>query len=164
MMVRMLTWTEFASARPDLAAQGRRQIYQWDVGLAFLATVRPDGGPRVHPVCPSISDDGLLILVVDGPKQRDLLRDRRYSLHSETCPPPRHDDGFTVSGEAREITDPAVKARFGERLLVERKQDELWPSFAEDRLFELLVERCLLMLTAAEGQFPQGPTIWRAEG
>jgi hypothetical protein len=25
------------------------------VGLAFVATVRPDGGPRVHPMCPVIT-------------------------------------------------------------------------------------------------------------
>jgi len=158
----MLSWPEFATRQPDLAAAGRKHLYQWDVGLAFLATVRPDGGPRVHPVCPAISDDGLLILVTDGPKQRDLLRDGRYSLHSETCPPPRHDDGFSVTGSAREITDPAVKQRFGDQLLVERKQDELWPSFADDRLFELSIERCLLMQTLPDEPFPQGPTIWRA--
>jgi hypothetical protein len=36
-----------------------------------------------------------------------------------------------------------------------------WPSLDEDALFELGVERCLLMLTEA-GDFPRGPTIWRA--
>jgi hypothetical protein len=158
----MLTWTEFVSQQPLLAAAGRRHLYQWDVGLAFLATVRPDGGPRVHPVCPAISDDGLLILVVDGPKQHDLLRDHRYALHSETCPPPRHDDGYYLTGEAREITDREVKRRFGDQLLVERRQDELWPSFDDDRLFELLIDRCLLMLTEADDEFPAGPTVWKS--
>src|SRR5688500_8487874 len=157
----MCTWTAFAAARPDLAEAGRRQLYQWDIGLAFLATVRPDGGPRVHPVCPMINDDGLLILVIDGPKQRDLRRDGRYSLHSETCPPPRHDDGFSVSGRAREVRDPAVRERFRQQLLVERKQEVPWPTFDEDVLFELLVDRCLLMLTEPDGRFPEGPTIWK---
>jgi len=53
-----------------------------------------DGGPRVHPVCPVISAAGLHVLVISGPKQQDLRRDGRYALHSETCPPPRQDDGF----------------------------------------------------------------------
>src|SRR3954447_8884277 len=101
----MVTWPEFAEAAPDLAEAGRKQLYQWNIGLAFLATVRPDGGPRVHPVCPVITEDGLHVMVVAGPKQRDLVRDGRYSLHSETCPPPRHDDGFAVSGVARVVTD-----------------------------------------------------------
>ena len=158
----MLTWTEFKKAEPELAAAGRKHIYQWDIGLAFLATVRPDGGPRVHPVCPAIGDDGLLVLVQDGPKQRDLLRDGRYALHSETCPPPRHDDGFFLTGRAREVTDAAVKRRFGQQLLAERKQDALWPTFDQDRLFELLIDGCLLMLTEADERFPKGPTVWRA--
>ena len=39
----MLTWAEFAHARPELAEAGRRLLYQFGVGLAFLATVRADG-------------------------------------------------------------------------------------------------------------------------
>ncbi len=158
----MASWTAFAAAAPALAEIGRSHLYQWDLGLGFLATVRPDGGPRVHPVCPAVGNDGLLVLIVDGPKQRDLLRDGRYSLHSETFAPPRHDDGFSVSGVAREVTDPAVKARFGAQLLVERKQEALWPTFDDDRLFELDIESCLLMLTEASDHFPKGPTVWRA--
>jgi len=157
-----MTWTDFVIEHPDLAEAGRKQLYQWDIGLAFLATVRPDGGPRVHPVCPVINDDGLHILVVTGPKQRDLVRDGRYSLHSETCPPPRHDDGFYLTGRAREVADPDVKRRFGETLVSERKEAIPWPSFEQDRLFELVIERCLLMLTEPDERFPQGPTVWRA--
>ena len=157
-----MTWTEFAATQPDLAEAGRKQLYQWDIGLAFLATVRPDGGPRVHPVCPVINDDGIHILVVAGPKQRDLRRDGRYSLHSETCAPPRHDDGFLISGRAREVTDPAIRTRFGETMRAERKDTVPWPTFDQDVLFELLIERCLLMLTEADDRFPAGPTVWRA--
>jgi hypothetical protein len=51
----MITWTEFERQQPALAEAGRRQIYQISIGLAFLAAVRPDGAPRVHPVCPVIS-------------------------------------------------------------------------------------------------------------
>lgn len=32
-------------------------MYQWKLGLGFLATVRSDGGPRVHPICPVITAD-----------------------------------------------------------------------------------------------------------
>src|SRR6266704_3965772 len=46
--------------RPDFADAGRALLYQFGVGLAFLATVRRDGGPRVHPVCPLICHGGLL--------------------------------------------------------------------------------------------------------
>ena len=54
----VITWTEFAQRQPALAAAGRGQIYQHGLGLGFLATVRRDGGPRVHPVCPVISSAG----------------------------------------------------------------------------------------------------------
>ena len=73
----MVNWTAFEDLAPALAGAGRKQLYQWEIGLAFLATVRPDGGPRVHPVCPVIGPDGLHILVVPGPKQADLRRDPR---------------------------------------------------------------------------------------
>jgi hypothetical protein len=48
----VLSWAEFAHARPDLGDADRRLLYQFGVGLAFLATVRADGGPRLHPMCP----------------------------------------------------------------------------------------------------------------
>jgi hypothetical protein len=158
----MLTWNEFAADAPELAAMGRDMIYQWGIGLAFLATVRADGGPRVHPVCPVIGDDGALVLVVEGPKQRDLVRDGQYSLHSETFAPPRHDDGFAISGRARQVLDPEVRRRFGDQVRAERNQEVQWPTFDEDLLFELLVDRSLLMRTEADATFPKGPTVWRA--
>ena len=73
----MITWTDFNQQQPALADAGRRQFYQFGIGLAFLATVRTDGAPRVHPVCPVISDAGLHLLIVAGPKQQDLRRDGR---------------------------------------------------------------------------------------
>lgn len=156
----MLTWTEFSRREPALAAAGRAQLYQVGIGLGFLATVRPDGGPRVHPVCPVISAAGLHVLIVPGPKQADLRRDGRYALHNETCPPPREEDGFAVTGQAAEVHDPAVRAVVRDQVLTER-DGKTWPSFDDDVLFELRVERCLLMLTQASESFPHGPTIWR---
>ena len=157
----MITWTEFARQQPALADAGRRQLYQWGIGLAFLATIRPDGGPRVHPVCPVISAAGLHLLIKAGPKQRDLRRDGRYALHSETCPPPRHDDGFAITGQAGEVTDAVAIRVVREQVLTER-DGKVWPGFEEEAVFELVLERCLLTLTQAEDAFPAGPTIWKA--
>jgi len=156
----MITWTEFEKRRPELAKAGREQFYHFGVGLGFLATVRRDGGPRVHPVCPVISPAGLHILVISGPKLGDLRRDGRYALHSETCPPPREDDGFAVFGRGRETRDEATRAVVREQVLAER-DGVLWPDFDDQALFELLVDRCLLTLTQAGDGFPKGPTIWR---
>jgi hypothetical protein len=48
------------------------------------------------------------------------------------------------------------------QVLAER-EGKVWPGFDEEIIFELGIERCLLMLTKAEGVFPAGPTIWQAE-
>jgi hypothetical protein len=157
----MITWTELERQQPALADAGRRQLYQIAIGLAFLATVRSDGAPRVHPVCPVISEAGLHLLIVAGPKREDLRRDGRYALHSETCPPPRQDDGFAVAGRAIQVTDAAAERVVRAQVLTER-DGQVWPGFDSDVVFELGIERVLLMLTQADGLFPAGPTIWKA--
>ena len=65
-------WEQFAAARPDLAGAGRDLLYQFGVGLAFLSTVRPDGGPRLHPICPVLVDGRLLAHIIPSPKRDDL--------------------------------------------------------------------------------------------
>ena len=157
----MITWTDFQRQQPALADAGREQFYHFGIGLAFLATVRSDGAPRVHPVCPVISDTGLHLLIVAGPKRQDLCRDGRYALHSEACPPPRQNDGFAVAGRAIQVTDAALQQVVRGRVLTER-DGKVWPSFEEDAIFELAMDRALLTLTQADGQFPAGPTIWQA--
>jgi hypothetical protein len=116
----MITWSEFERQQSALADAGRRQFYQHAIGLAFLATIRPGGGPRVHPVCPVISSAGLHLLISAGPKQQDLRRDGRYALHSETCPPPRHDGGFAITGRVREVTDAHTVGVVRGQVLTER--------------------------------------------
>ena len=156
-----MTWGEFRTARPDLEAKGRKFFYEYGVGIGFLATVRRDGGPRVHPICPLLTDDEIFGFIVPGPKLHDLRRDGRFALHSETFPPPRHDDGFYITGTAAEVgrgpTWDAIAAQF----LAERGQHERWPGFEDMVLFELLLDGCLLSLTAAANDFPAGHTAWR---
>jgi hypothetical protein len=103
------TWSEFAAAEPALASHGRRLLYQFGTGLAFLATTRADGGPRTHPVCPALVRDGLYVFVIgDSPKRRDLSRDGRYALH--TIPAPADDESFYCTGRAEEVLDAALRA------------------------------------------------------
>lgn len=158
----MITWTEFQRQQPALADAGRGQFYQHGLGLGFLATVRRDGGPRVHPVCPVISTAGLHVLILPGPKRADLRRDGRYSLHSEMVAPPRQDDGFAVSGTAAEIADTTTAATVRDQVI--KDFGELWPGYDTLTLFELSVASCLLTLTEPDAGFPKGPTIWKAPG
>lgn len=88
----MVNWRGLESARPNLATAGQDLLYQFGVGLAFLATVRADGGPRVHPMCPILHGDGLYALLVPSPKRSDLVRDGRFSMHS--FPSDENEDAF----------------------------------------------------------------------
>jgi hypothetical protein len=106
----MVTWKEFAAAEPDLAAIGRSLLFQFKVGLAFLATVRRDGAPRLHPVCPVLSDDRLFVLITPlSPKRRDLLGDGRYALQSFPQPKAGSDE-FFIAGTAVLVDDSTARA------------------------------------------------------
>jgi hypothetical protein len=157
----MLTWQRFAEARPDLADAGRALFYQWNVGLAFLATVRKDGGPRCHPMCPVITDDGLYALIEpDGPKRYDLERDGRYAMHC--FPPANNEDAFYVTGTARRVDDQERRDPVVATFWKERGQDEPPPQAAKQILFEFLIETSLLTRTTGHGDWSPQHTIWKA--
>jgi hypothetical protein len=58
------------------------------------------------------------------------------------------------------VSDAAVDRLVRGQVLTER-DGKVWPGFDEEVIFELGIERALLMLTQADGRFPAGPTIWR---
>jgi hypothetical protein len=122
----MLSWTEFEKARPDLADGGRAILYQFGVGLAFLSTVRKDGGPRVHPMCPLITDGRLLALLIPSPKANDLVRDARYAMHS--FPRPNDEDAFYLTGVARRCRDEATVGSAETLFMSERNLKDRPPS------------------------------------
>lgn len=140
----MATWSDFAAAEPRLAEAIRALLLQYGPGLGYLATVRADGGPRVHPVSPVITDDGLYCFVVDSPKRRDLERDGRYALHS--YPPEHSDDEAYLAGSARPVTDPALIDRLAGDLRAAPQVD--W------RLFEFTVDAAMLSRHGPTGAIP----------
>lgn len=76
----------------------------------FLATVRADGSPRLHPVVPVLVDGQVFVAIADSsPKWRDLARDPRCVLHAL---PGERDDEFALRGRAVERPDAlrAVRA------------------------------------------------------
>ena len=158
----MLTWGQFGAERPDLAETGRALLYRVGLGLGFLATVRADGGPRVHPVCPILTDDGFYLFVVSSPKRADLQRDQRYALHA--FPNDGNEDAFYVTGTAEPRPDPAQRERVAEQYLVdERKIMEPPPGFADEQLFELLIDTCLATKTTGHGDWNPQHTVWKAD-
>jgi hypothetical protein len=100
----MVAWRAFEAEAAPLASFGRDRI---DGRVSFLATVRADGGPRVHPVTPWIADGRLFVrMYPTSPKAADLERDPRFALHSMMD----NDDGiggeFVVHGRAVRVDSP----------------------------------------------------------
>ena len=131
----MASWPDFVAAEPRFAAAVHALIHQYGPGLAYLATIRPDGGPRVHPVSPLITDDALYCFVIDSPKRRDLDRDGRYALHS--FPPESTDDEAYLSGRVRQVTDLERVAELARANRAAPRVD--W------RVYELTIEVALLV-------------------
>jgi hypothetical protein len=131
----MVGWKDFAAAAPELARQGEALLTQFGVGLAFLATVRGDGAPRLHPVCPVLSGDRLYVLITPtSPKCGDLIRDGRYALQTFPQPKPGSDE-FYVTGRARLVEDAAARAAV--------LRDARHRADASETTFELRIERVM---------------------
>jgi pyridoxamine 5'-phosphate oxidase-like protein len=97
----MRRWAEFATEAAHLEAFGRSRLER---RVAYLATIRADGSPRLHPVSPFIGG-GCLVIYMEptSPKVADLRRDPRYALH---CGVEDNEGGggeFYVTGCAEEI-------------------------------------------------------------
>lgn len=101
-------WAEFAAADPELAAQAAERLHG---GVAYLATVRADGSPRVHPVTPIVGSGRLFVFMEPtSPKGRDLRREPRYALHSAVADSSGTGGELHLRGMAQAIDDPALRA------------------------------------------------------
>ncbi len=155
----MISWIEFRDQQPDLARRGTELLYHFGIGLAFLGTVRPDGGPRLHPMCPLLNHTGLYAFIIPSPKQRDLLRDGRYALH--TFPFEDNEDAFYLSGTARHVSDARIREQLGQQFVDERVQFAV-PRPADDhQLFEFHLGRAMLTQTTGHGDPAPVHTVWR---
>lgn len=120
----MSTWEEFRTAEPQMAHDAERLwrgICALDRGVtfdrpvpetfpvAYLATTRPDGSPRVHPFCPVIAGGRLFAAIPPAsPKGDDLRRDGRCAIHAMPGP---DDAELAIRATAREVgADPTVRA------------------------------------------------------
>jgi hypothetical protein len=154
----MASWRTFACVEPEFAAAVRGLVHQYGPGYGYLATIRADGAPRVHPVSPAIVDGGLFCFLMDSPKRRDLLRDDRYALH--TFPAEDCDDEAYLTGRARPVEDRDRIRRLAIALRAEPRAD--W------QMFELSID--LVMLTrrsdpaAGDPAKPTSRQTWRDEG
>ncbi len=149
----MARWADLERDAPELAAGGAKLLYQFGIGLGYLATVRGDGGPRVHPFCPILADGGLWGFIGPSPKLADLRRDGRFALHS--FPAPERDDEFYAQGHAVEITDSDAIAQVRGAYTAPIQGDD-------EALFELRIDRVLLATYGPRPSWPPEYARWSA--
>jgi hypothetical protein len=147
----MHRWAELEESAPEVAAGGRKLLYQYGLGLGFLATVRADGAPRLHPFCPILAADGLWGFIGRSPELGDLRRDGRYAMHA--FPAADVDDEFMVAGRTVEVTDPETIATVRAAYTAPIQTDD-------EVLFELLLERALLATYGPRPSWPPVYTRW----
>jgi len=145
-----MSWGKFAASNPELAAYGETRLL---AGVAYLATVRRDGAPRVHPVTPIIGAGRLFIFMEPtSRKGDDLRRDGRYALHCAVEDNHGGDGEFYVYGTALPITDAQTRAIAAEASNHPPKERYV--------LFELGVDSAFSNLYTEDGNTF---TMWKAE-
>jgi hypothetical protein len=104
-----MSWKEFETCPPRMTSPGFERLNR---KVSYLATLKKDGSPNLHPITPFIGN-GMLFMFTEpsSPKINDLCSDGRYALH---CSLDRQKDEplkeFLVTGTAKFITDREVRA------------------------------------------------------
>jgi hypothetical protein len=149
----MISWSRFAAAAPALAPFGKKRL---EGRIAYLATIRVDGSPRVHPVSPFIADGRLFIYMEPtSPKGHDLRRDERYAMHCAVEDNSGGQGEFLIRGRARGIDDTKTRERaFEHARAIGYDPKERYV------MFELLITEA--MSTTYEGDRPVRAR-WKAE-
>jgi hypothetical protein len=114
------TWARFEDEAPDVAAVAERvwpgiaALHRGEAppvgepcfSIAYLATVRADGGPRLHPFCPILAGGRLFAAIPwSSPKGDDLRRDPRCVIHALPGP---EDDELSIRARARDVSSDDV--------------------------------------------------------
>jgi hypothetical protein len=103
-----VNWSKLESQAPEIADFGKARLHN---KVAFLATTRADGSPRVHPFTPIIGEGHFFVFMEpDSPKGNDLRRDGRFAVHCSILDTNGESGEFMVSGRGRIIEDPELRA------------------------------------------------------
>ena len=101
------SWAEFEAAAPEIADYGRQRL---DGKVAYLATVRDDQKPRLHPVTPIIGAGSCFLFVEPStPKAKDLLDIGWYSLHCAMSDSSGSSGEFVLNGRVRFVEAQAAR-------------------------------------------------------
>ena len=138
-----MSWKTIEEQQPDLAAFAKERLHN---KVAYLATIRKDGSPRVHPFTPIIGEGHFFVFMEPtSPKGHDLRRDERYAIHCSVTDTNGKSGEVILTGKAKFIEDPALRA-----LAV-----RICPYKPADRyiLFEFDIE------SAATTEYPDGEPV-----
>ena len=136
-----MSWQALEDGNMGLADFGRSRF---ESRVAYLATLRKDGSPRVHPVTPFVAEGHLLVgMAAPSQKGHDLRRDGRYAPHCSVEDDKGGGGEFIISGQAKLTDSPMMRA-------IATKHA---PYNFEDRhiLFELGIERALATIYTEDG-------------
>ena len=115
----MVQWSDFVAEAPRIAEVFVRR-HTATGNLCFLATLRPDGYPRISPMEPRIFEGRLVLVGMPGTsKFRDLARDPKFSLHTATVDTYVSEGDAKVWGRAENVQDTSLHARFAQHLFDE---------------------------------------------
>jgi Pyridoxamine 5'-phosphate oxidase len=107
----MASWAEIESAEPELAADAKGLMDQRV--HKTLATIRPDGSPRVSGMEARFIDGELAFgSMPNSPKVRDLAADPRFALHSGSHEPDIWVGDAKFAGTVIEVTDAEIKQAY----------------------------------------------------
>jgi hypothetical protein len=160
----MATWAGFEVAAPELADVGARlwlgitALSRDDFRpegepcftISYLASVRRDGGPRLHPFCPIFAEGRLFAAIPrSSPKGWDLRRDPRCVIHA---PPGPADDELCIRALAVEVTENASTRALVCGVVARSDVGGMIESVAKDPLFEFDLQQVDIALWLDIGQ------------
>jgi len=103
-----MSWKTLEEQQPNLAAFGKVRLHN---KVAYLATIRKDGSPRVHPFTPIIGEGHFFVFTEPtSPKGNDLRRDGRFAVHCSVSDTSGESGEFLVTGKAKFIEDSELRA------------------------------------------------------
>ena len=144
----MAAWSTIHRQAPDIAAVATRlwpgpfaldrelpvPTGQHTFSVAYLATVRRDGAPRLHPFCPIVADGRLFAAIPRGsPKGWDLRRDPRCVIHATPGP---DDDELCIRAAASDVTADADTTALVQAVVARSEVGGMVESVHLDPIFE----------------------------
>jgi hypothetical protein len=103
-----MSWKELEVGEPELGAFGLERLND---RVAYLATVRKDGSPRLHPFTPIIGEGHLFVFMEPtSPKGHDLMRDARCAIHCSVNDTSGVSGEFFLTGRGRLVEEADLRA------------------------------------------------------